>query len=431
MGLFAVLAGGLSVLSLFREFSIEWLLLLYGAAFGAYVALVPTLRRGAMPLWVGLVAALALRAPWVAAPPLLSDDVWRYLHDGRAQLAGVNPYRFAPSAPEAQAYAGPEHKSINQPELPTIYPPAAQLAFRAAAALGGTLGRWKLLVLLFDLGIGIAVAALLRFRGRPPGAAAIYLLHPLPIIEFAGNAHVDALGILGLVAGLALLERRPVASGLAWACSVAAKYVSLPLIPVAARPLAGRRRLAFLGAALVALVLLYLPFLDHAPVGSLATFARSFEFNGSLYGLLRVAVPPMGARGIVAGLLLVLLAGLWIGRLQLETAALVWLAGLLLASPIVHPWYVIWLVPFLAWRREPWALAWSGTVLLSYAVLPGWLEDGVWQLPRWVPWVEYAPVWLLVAVRVVGWRRHAASPAAGDVPPRPGQGTDPSRTAPT
>lgn len=403
--LLAALAASLTLLAVMRDFSLIRFLLLFGAAFAAFAAATPALRRGALPLWLALATALVFRAPWLAAPPSLSDDVWRYLHDGRAQLAGANPYRYPPAAPEARAYAGPEHARINQPELVTIYPPAAQLAFRVAAAAGGTLLAWKLLLLVFDLGIGIAVALFLRSRGLPAGGAAVYLLHPLPVIEFAGNAHVDALGILGLVLGLALVQRRPWASGVAFAVSVAGKYLALPVVPFAARALTGRRRLALLAAAGAALGLLYLPFADYAPLGSLGAFVHRFEFNASLYGLARLVVSGLAARGIMAAALVGLLLALWLRRVPPESAALAWTAGLLLASPIVHPWYVVWLVPFLAWRREPWILAWSGTVALSYAVLPRWQTEGVWHLPAWVPWVEYAPVYGLLAAALVGVSR--------------------------
>ncbi len=400
--LVTVLAAALTSLALVRTFSLSLFLVAFGTAFAAYLRLVPRLRLGALPLGAAVLLALMIRAPWLAAPPALSDDVWRYLHDGRAQVAGVNPYRYAPAAPEALAYAGPEHPRINQPDLPTIYPPAAQLVFRAAASLGATLLAWKILLLVFDLGIGLAVALVLARRGGPPGAAAVYLLHPLPVIEFAGNGHMDAIGILGLVLGLALLERRPWAAGIGFAVSIAGKYLALPVVPFAARFLPGRRRAAFLTAGLVALALLYAPFADHPPLGSLGTFVRTFEFNASLYGVVRVVTSPVAARAVLAALLIGLLVLLWRARTAPEPAALAWIGGLLLASPIVHPWYVVWLVPFLAWRREAWALAWSGTVVLSYAVLPRWLAERVWELPAWVPWVEYGPVLALLAMRLRG-----------------------------
>ncbi|HZG54621.1 MAG TPA: hypothetical protein VEZ40_21140, partial [Pyrinomonadaceae bacterium] len=48
-------------------------------------------RRSTLVLVV--VFAALFRLSVLVAPPLLSDDVYRYVWDGRVQVAGVNPYR--------------------------------------------------------------------------------------------------------------------------------------------------------------------------------------------------------------------------------------------------------------------------------------------------------------------------------------------------
>jgi hypothetical protein len=412
--LFAVEFASLTWLATQGQAAVSVLFAGYGAAFTGYLGTVVLLKRHA-PQWspktallVLLAAGLLLRVPWLPTEPSLSDDVWRYLHDGRAQVAGTNPYRYPPASPEAAAFAGPEYPLINHPELTTIYPPAAQLAFRLAIHMGGTLLAWKMLLLLIDLAIGAAVVWLLRVRGHPAAGGAIYLLHPLPVIEFAGNGHVDALGILGLVVTIALVESRRITAGVSLALSIATKYLALPLIPFAARGLSRHNWLGFLGIVLATLALLYAPFLEHPPLGSLGQFARTFEFNGPIYSLLRTVRSQMDVRIALGVALLVLLAFSWRTYASLEEAAFMWLSGLLLLSPIVHPWYIVWLIPFLAWRGktvwrwEWWALAWSGTIVFAYAVLTRWRAENVWELPQWALMLEYGPVYLLLAVRLVG-----------------------------
>lgn len=395
-----LLEGGvLTALALRTTADIAELLVLFGVAFLAYATLVPLATRTGLPVWSWFLIAVILRGPWLPVTPTLSDDIWRYLYDGRVQLAGVNPYRYPPTAPEVAEFAGPERSRINHPELRTIYPPGAQLAFRLAAAAGGTVLAWKLLVLLADLAIGLAVLGVLRARGRPGGAVAAYLLHPLPIIEFAGNGHVDVLGIALLITALLLIGRRPAAAGAALGLSIVTKYVTLPLVPFFAR---GGYAWKIATSATLAVGIAYLPFLNHAPFGSLLTFARTFEFNGSIYPILATLTSPAAARWLGAALVLAVLTWLWRARARPEPAAFWLLAALLLLSPIVHPWYVTWLIPFLAWRNEPWALVWSGTVALSYLVLPDWRSEGVWHLPAGVTWLEYVPVWLLLGWRMYG-----------------------------
>jgi len=71
--------------------------------------------------------AILARALFVARTPLLSDDVYRYLWDGRVQLNGINPYRYPPAAPElAHLRDGEIHAGINRPAKRTVYPPGAE-----------------------------------------------------------------------------------------------------------------------------------------------------------------------------------------------------------------------------------------------------------------------------------------------------------------
>ncbi len=397
--LISILFGSLTWLSTLGAIPIPLLWMGYGVAFLSYLGTVVILRKEHVPLYIVFLAALVLRLPWLAAGLSLSDDAWRYLHDGRSQVAGVNPYRYAPDAVGALEYAGPEHALINNRDLPTIYPPAAQLAFRMAIHLGGTLLSWKALLLIADLAVGVGLAMLLVTRGRPPTLCAAYLLHPLPIIEFAGNGHLDAFGICALVFAFVLVQRKPFGSGVALAISGATKYLAFPLLPFFLRS-SGRHAGLVVFGTVATLALLYLPFLDFPPFGSLGTFAKTFDFNGPIYLVVNGVVGQTLARMFLAAVVLGLLSWLWFKGYGVEDAAVVWIGSVLLVSPIVHPWYVIWLIPFLAWRTEWWALAWSGTVVGSYYVLTDWRADAVWNLPPIVMLVEYVPVYLLLAVRL-------------------------------
>src|SRR5829696_5706523 len=51
-------------------------------------------------LLIALAFAVLFRLSILFAPPYLSDDIYRYVWDGRVQAAGINPYRYIPAAPE-------------------------------------------------------------------------------------------------------------------------------------------------------------------------------------------------------------------------------------------------------------------------------------------------------------------------------------------
>src|SRR5262249_38580381 len=77
-----------------------------------------------------------------------------------------------------------------------------------------------------------------------------------------------------------------------------------------------------------------------------------------------------------------------------ETAVFASLALLLLCSPTLYPWYLLWVLPFAARRREPGFLYLASVAPLSYALL---------YRMRWLPapavyTIEYAPFVVLVLV---------------------------------
>ena len=126
-------------------------------------------------------------------------------------------------------------------------------------------------------------------------------------------------------------------------------------------------------------------------------------------------------KAVVAGLVLALVA--WASRPRpgedLRPVALV-AGGLFLAlSPTVHPWYALWLLPFLpgararegraAWLCLSLALPLSYVVLLGYSGLAGsWREEPAVRLAIWIPWAT-----LLLGAWLWRARSRADSGASG------------------
>ena len=243
-------------------------LLLYVAAGLAWLAaslVVLRLPASRAQLAVVALVALALRVPAWLAPPAHSDDVHRYLWDGRVQRAGINPYRFAPDAPELAALRDDGWTRINNRALPTIYPPLAEAAFAAAPSPGA----WKLLVALGDLGVALLLYIGLADRRR----LVLWAWSPLVVMELGLDAHVDALGVALLIAGLLAWQRgRASAAGALIAAAAAVK-----LLPVVA--LLGMRRRRTLVAAVDRRLALALPYATAGPrmAGSLGEYSRRWR----------------------------------------------------------------------------------------------------------------------------------------------------------
>ncbi len=408
------------------------LLIPAAALFAAYGAAVRTvLRAGGPPdravprIIVGL--AILFRAVLLFAPPVLSNDIERYLWDGRVVLSGENPFLHPPEADALRHLRDESYERLDHRSIRTIYPPAGQAVFAAAAGLDAGWFGLKLLLILADL-LGLAaLRRVLARRGLPPSRLLIYAWNPLAVIEIAWSGHLEPVGMLCvLVAAGAIIQERDLRATLALALGALVKILPLLLFVPMLRAI--RRRVL----ALVPLVLAvaYWPFRDagaHLLSGA-REYASRWVANESIFGLVRAgleAIDPApalkGAIALASRLLPggaspdVLYGFVHPGELArgacalaaaLVGAALVWrrveplrglfvmTGALLLLSPTLHPWYLLWILPWLSLFPSPAWLSLSGLVLLSY------LNAGV---PReaepypWIRWIEYLPFYALLA----------------------------------
>jgi hypothetical protein len=380
---------------------------LSGVAGAAYLVAVRTIPRvaGGSSRFLGVCLALAVlwRLPLLVAPPLLSNDIYRYVWDGRVQRLGYNPYTAAPSDPTLQHLHTEVTRRTEHPTLPTIYPPAAELFFRAVAWAGESVLSFKIAFVLCDLTVMALLLWLLPVMGQSQWWVLGYAWHPLVALEVAGSGHLDVLGVLPLVASaVAIARRRRLAAALLWSLAVAVKFLPLVLAPV------GWRRIRLVdalgaGAALLALYGWFWTGGSALPTGSLVTYAERWRFNGPLFSLVE------GAAGLWTALAVPVVAGALVAAVQRARQAPVdrpetwaWpIAATLAFMPAVYPWYLLWMVPFLTSRQTAPLRVWTLMVILTYVVWHSELSGRGWTLPAWVMPVEYGAVLLtgLMAIR--------------------------------
>jgi hypothetical protein len=353
-------------------------------------------------LLVGIVSRLLL----LGTTPTLSNDIYRYRWDGRVQQAGIDPYRHPPNAPELAFLRDEQHAHINFPHLRTVYPPLTQWAFRLGASLDDTLMAQKLVFVAAELFLIVALLFILWRRRQALLWVVAYAWHPLVILEIAGSGHNDTLGLAMLWLGLAAWEARwRLTAGVAWAAAFLSKFTSLVLVPWWWLRRAPRRGLIVL-VLLSLLPLVSRPTMISALFESLGHVATRFEANASLYlGLVWVTRNVVVARLLAFGLGIGFLA--WWARRQADPIryCLGVFAASSLLSPVLHPWYLVWLIPCFCFWRVPALLTLTGTVVLAYTVWPGYLSEGRWELPVWAHVVEYVPVVLLGGWEL--WRKRS------------------------
>lgn len=379
----------------------------------AYVVAVALLRRGPSPppVVAGVLGlAAAMRIAVIFAPPYLSNDVYRYVWDGRVIAAGVNPYRYIPADPHLAALRDPAiYPNINRRNYAhTIYPPAAEAIFFGVTRLSASVAAMKAAMVVFEAIAIFALLKLLVLSGQPPARIAIYAWHPLPLWEFAGSGHIDA-AIVALTT-LALWSRRTERGWLAGFALAAGTLVKF--YPVVVAPALWRRwdwRLPAVFAA--AVVAAYLPFIGvgWGVFGFLPHYAVEEGLSGGggfyLWDIARAALR-LGSVSVAvylagAGILGAGLAGFAMFRVRTDwrddVRATALLAGAftLLLSPH-YPWYFAWLAVFACLVPSP-ALGWLTLASLLLYLVPVWP-----QLMRSWPWllvqsIIYVPFLLLAA----------------------------------
>ncbi|MEO5721602.1 MAG: hypothetical protein ABIR71_09050 [Chthoniobacterales bacterium] len=323
-------------------------------------------RKQELLFW-GIAIVLRL----VVLPLEPGDDFWRYQWEGKIQNAGFNPYVQAPDDPALDGMRDefPNWYKINHRHSQAIYPPGTELVFAGLSRISESPLLYKLLFAVADLATAGLLLLLIPAGSRYIGAA-WYAWNPLIVYSFAGSAHFDSLMVLPMVAGVALLTRSETAtaSRTKWILALAASAlfglaISIKLIPLLLLPLcvfALRGRAVAIALALAipgALCLLYgwpqIPIWD-----SLRSFAYVTRLNDLFWWIIEETIWPNPRQKNYHYNVVILIAVCAVSLLFIRNwkRGMLWVMGTaIILSPVLHPWYLTWLLPFAAWRgAQPW-----------------------------------------------------------------------------
>ena len=316
-------------------------------------------------------------------PPRFSTDIYRYIWDGRLQGAGINPYIHLPVDPQLAGLRDDSiYPSINRKEYAhTIYPPVAQIFFFIVTRVTQSIPGFKGVLVLVDLVTVGLVAATLRAIGQPAERVIVYAWHPLPIFEFAGSGHIDALMICFIALALfARTHQKFGVAGFALGAATLVKFIPIILLPAIYKRWDKKLPIAFT----ITLVVCYLPYVLGAGTGVLGFLPQYANEeglqSGGRYYLLVLIDYILGWCGVVHDLppavfTSMALAGLggiaiWafyrqlpFGRENSETQGQWIFSAFVLALTFstllssYYPWYYSWLALFLCFVPNSAALA--------------------------------------------------------------------------
>ena len=377
---------------------------------------------------IASMLGVSARVAFLLCAPAFSNDVFRYIYEGRLVWWAGPEFVFSHAPAEAPALGVPQALldeawlRINHPHIPTIYPPLTQLTFALSGGLSQILSlpplpTLKLFLVTADLGTWWLIAKCLKHQSVPPQLALAWGLCPLAILEIAREGHADSLSTFGIALGAyGFVRGRPKQGYTGWTLAALAKLNGIVILPAALRT----TRKGIISAGLFGL-LAGVPWvlLSLEANSGLSQYASRWRAGDGLFTLLlKVAELSLGGPWRqfesftltdhqLARLWVVLLFTLYIavilwrneGMAAIPYKANCLLLVLLLLSPTVHPWYVLWLLPLAALNLGRTV----GRATLAFVFLapllhhPGWIEltRGTWTDLGSIRALVHIPVWLL------------------------------------
>lgn len=389
-------------------------------AFGCMTGIV-WLKPNDTQVYVIVGIGIFLRWLLVWYPPLLSDDLYRFLWDGNLWHDGINPFSATPSTLMDQMILSDWYIStydqLNSQDYFTIYPPICQLVFWLSTIDGLPFWMWGTLMLksIFFISECVTIFAIIklcRHLGVQLYQALMYVLNPLICIELIGNIHFESLMVSFLALMLLFMAKRKIfLSGLCYGLAICTKILPLMFGPFLLVYFGWKKGIKFFGiAGIVVIVSFVLMLQGHLSeiMTSINLYFQTFEFNASLYYIGRSIGQYFKGYNIIKSLgpslsILGLLGILWMSynRMKLsrqftpqqfDQTFILTLMGIftiyLLTATTVHPWYLSTLILLSVFTKFRYAVVWSWTVLLSYSA---YLVDPTTEI-LWLVAVEYVIV---------------------------------------
>ena len=414
---------------------IPWFAILYTASFITYIFAIFTISKNAETngqnnnssrkiLWAIIIFALMFRITLLPATP--SDDIYRYLWEGKLQLNGINPYSHPPESSSLEYLRDGFFSDINHKHLSTIYPPLTLMVFAIADYVSHTIISMKSVFLIFDILSIFILLRFLRVMGKDPLNVLTYAWSPLILISFAARGHCDSLQIFLVILALYLCAMR---KNLRTVVSIGLAAMSKFIFIIIAPFLIPGKKLRYVIVLCSVIAVLYLPYMSAGKglFSTLLHFGTQYHFNDSAHFLIFCLCigSPLASKIITAlifGAVLLFLYKKYLhflitdnnrnkGNVEMNNFVLnyafVAIGTFLVLTPTLHPWYLTWIVPFLCFNKNRAWLVLTGTVICYYFMnhelfsrMIWYNNEWVWKEVHWLKLPEYLPFYGLL---IYGW----------------------------
>jgi len=350
-----------------------------------------------------LITAVVARVALFAVEPYASNDVDRYLFDGRIAVEGLDPYRISHNDPKLKELRELWQPPAEHAKYVTLYPPLALAFFSVAAAAGlaNAIIVWKLILLAAGL-MTLWLTAKVLQRANKLEHLALVALSPLLILETHVGLHLDALSTLAVIGAIYCWQRHWITRA-GFVIGLGALIKVLPimlLLPLMFTLKKFKSVVILVMAAIITIISAYLLTISLAlhPVGSIGVFFEKWRFGAPLFVLLDNV---LSGHEILAVMLIlsILICSFsaylcWSNRHSLtnKPALLFGVMQLLIAlplivSPVTFPWYLMPLVPLMALYPNRYLIIWTLLMPLTYEVIGPFIANQIWLPAQWPLWL--------------------------------------------
>lgn len=336
-----------------------------------------------------LVGALVVRLIFLFSSPSLSDDIYRFIWDGRMLNNNLNPFLYLPEDIVGK-YKGLDKdlfSKLNSQEYHSVYPPLAQIIFGFTQwifpeSISGATVVLRSIVIVFEMGTLFMMLHLLKIYRISQRAISLYAFNPLVVIELAGNLHFEGITLFFLLLSIALLISKKIKfSGVSMGLAISAKLIPLIVLPLFLRRIKFTTLIKWGLIIFVTLLILFIPFIEggfHTELLSgLTLYFKKFEFNASIYYLIREygfltkgfnTIQTVGPQLAILTFVLIMAYTVWdyLKRKNFFEGMLwVFLIYFLMATT-VHPWYIVYLLAMCIFTSFRFPLVWSFLIFFTY-----------------------------------------------------------------
>lgn len=361
-------------------------------------------------LYMGLAVAFIIRLLFINHLPIGSDDIYRYIWDGKVQYNGINPYLYPPNASELNHLSSAIIPGkVNFPDMKSIYFPLSQWLFYLGYLIGGE-AVWglKLLMLLFEMITVSGILLLLKIRGMNAGNVLLYALCPLILSHIGIDAHLDGYGFTFFIFFLYFYLKSPDNEAinkiislifLGFALSVKPAFlIALPAVFLYEPDI--KRKIVFPLIPAFVLAIQFIPYLDTPDLfQALLKFTKNWTFNGSIFNLINAFLEHNQKSRLICLFLyaaVFMIYYIYTKRTRIELDLYYTYLLMLLFSPVVHPWYAGWLIILLPVAPKLSGIFYAALVSVTAVTIMNYQLYGVWKEYPLLLAAEYLPAAMLL-----------------------------------